>query len=66
MVPDGLASCDLGQAVRTLAAAVAHLIKVEYSIKASIMGESKLFDVLEKCLRQAVKGVKYQSRLQQK
>ena len=50
--------------MRTLA--VAHLIKVEYGINASILGKSKLFDVQEKHLRQALKGVKYQSRSQQK
>ena len=66
MIPDGSALHDLPQAVRTLAVAVAHLIKVEYGIKASIMGKSKLFDMQEKHLRQVVKGVKYQSRSQQK
>ena len=33
---------------------------------ASILDKSKLFDVQEKCLRQVLKGVKYQSRSQQK
>ena len=66
MIPDGSAPHDLPYAVTIVAVAMAHLIKVEYGIKASIMGESKLFDVQEKHLRQVVKGVKYQSGWQWK
>ena len=66
IIPDGSAAHDPPQAVRTLATAVVHLIKVEYGFKASIMGKSKLFDVQEKCLRQGLKAVKYQGRSQHK
>ena len=41
MIPDGSASHDLPQAVRIVAVAVAHLIKAEYCIKASIIRQIK-------------------------
>ena len=50
--------------VWTFAAALTLSIKDQYGIKASIHGVSNQFDVSEKQLHQAVKGVKYESSSQ--
>ena len=61
MLTSGAEAHNLPQAVQTFTAALSLSIKEEYNIKASIHGVSHQFDVLEKQLHQAVKGVKYES-----
>ena len=43
-----------------------YLMKTELGIDTSINSTAKIFDVLEKKLRQGLKGVKYESGSQQK
>ena len=52
--------------VQTFAATLSLSIKEENSVKTSIHGVSNQFDVLEKQLHQAVKGVKYESSSQKR
>ena len=61
MLTNGAEAHNLLTAVLTFAAALTLSIKDEYSIKASIHGVSNQFDVPEKQLHQAVKGIKYKS-----
>ena len=60
------ASMNLPASVKTLAAALMYLMKTELGINTSINSTAKIFDVLEKKLRQGLKGVKYESSSQWK
>ena len=66
MLPSPTASMNLLTSVKTLAAALIYLMKTELGIDTSINNTAKIFDVLEKQLRQGVKGVKYESSSQRK
>ena len=61
MLPSPTASVNLPASVKTLAAALVYLMKTELGINTSINNTAKIFDVLEKKLRQGFKGVKYGS-----
>ena len=66
MLPSPAASMNLPTSVKTLAAALMYLVKTELGINTSISSTAKIFDVLEKKLRQGLKGVKYESGSQRK
>ena len=57
---------NLPASVKTLAAALMYLMKTELDINKSINSTAKIFNVLEKKLRQGLKGVKYESGWQSK
>ena len=60
------ASVNLPTSVKTLVAALMYLMKTTLGIDTSITSTAKIFDVLEKRLRQGLKGVKYESSSQRK
>ena len=66
MIPDGQQAQNLPGPVRTLAEILHYQLKNETGIKVLILATSTLFGTQEKPLRQALKGVHYESRSQKR